>query len=102
MPTMPTFADVLRARLSRRRFLTSGLAAAGLGWLGPAAWASSPLGFAGVPASTADALVVPGGYVAEVLYAWGDPISDGPPLKPDAGNTGDEQLPPAGQHPERI
>jgi len=98
MPTMPTFADVLRARLSRRSFLTSGLAAAGLGWLGPAAWASSPLGFAGVPASTADALVVPVGYVAEVLYAWGDPISDGPAFKPDASNTVDDQLRQAGMH----
>jgi secreted PhoX family phosphatase len=98
MPAMPTFADVLHARLSRRSFLTSGLAAAGLGWLGPAAWASSPLGFAGVPVSTADALVVPPDYVAEVLYAWGDPISDGPAFKPDASNTVDDQLRQAGMH----
>ena len=98
MPAMPTFADVLHARLSRRSFLTSSLAAAGLGWLGPAAWASSPLGFAGVPVSTADALVVPPDYVAEVLYAWGDPISDGPAFKPDASNTVDDQLRQAGMH----
>ena len=36
---MPTFSDVLQARLSRRSLLTAGLSAAGLGWLGPAAWA---------------------------------------------------------------
>ena len=98
MPSMPTFSDVLRARLSRRSLLTSGLAAAGLGWLGPVAWAGSPLGFTGVPASSADTLVVPRGYVAEVLYAWGDPISDGPAFKPDASNSVDDQLRQAGMH----
>lgn len=98
MRPMPTFSDVLRARLSRRSLLTSGLAAAGLGWLGPAAWAGSPLGFTGVPVSSADTLVVPRGYVAEVLYAWGDPISDGPAFKPDASNGVDDQLRQAGMH----
>ncbi len=39
---MPSFSDVLQARLSRRSLLTSGLSAAGLGWLGPAAWAERP------------------------------------------------------------
>jgi uncharacterized protein len=95
---MATFSDVLQARLSRRSLLTAGLSAAGLGWLGPAAWASSPLGFTGVPVSTADTLVVPPGYVAEILYAWGDPISDGPAFKPDASNSVDDQLRQAGMH----
>jgi uncharacterized protein len=98
MPPMPTFSGVLRARLSRRSLLTSGLAAAGLGWLGPVAWAGGPLGFTGVPVSSADTLVVPRGYVAEVLYAWGDPISDGPAFKPDASNSVDDQLRQAGMH----
>ena len=95
---MSTFSDVLQAHLSRRRLLTSGLAAAGLGWLGPAAWAGGPLGFTGVPVSTADTLVVPPGYLAEILYAWGDPISDGPAFKPDASNSVDDQLRQAGMH----
>jgi secreted PhoX family phosphatase len=95
---MPTFSDVLQARLSRRSLLTSGLAAAGLGWLGPSAWAESPLGFTGVPVSSADTLVVPRGYVAAVLYAWGDPISDGPAFKTDASNSVDDQLRQAGMH----
>jgi secreted PhoX family phosphatase len=98
MPSMPTFSDVLQARLSRRSLLASGLTAAGLGWLGPAAWAAGPLGFTGVPVSSDDTLVVPRGYVAEVLYAWGDPISDGPAFKADASNTVDDQLRQAGMH----
>ena len=95
---MSTFSDVLQARFSRRRLLTSGLFAAGLGWLGPASWAGGPLGFTGVPVSTADTLVVPPGYLAEILYAWGDPISDGPAFKPDASNSVDDQLRQAGMH----
>ncbi len=95
---MSIFSDVLQARLSRRRLLTSGLAAAGLGWLGPTPWAGGPLGFTGVPVSTADTLVVPPGYLAEILYAWGDPISDGPAFKPDASNSVDDQLRQAGMH----
>ena len=99
MPPMPTFHDALRARLSRRSLLTGGLATASLGLLGPVAGAQTPLlGFAGVPASSADALVVPRGYVAQVLYAWGDPISDGPAFKADASNRVAEQLRQAGMH----
>ena len=99
MSAMPTFHDVLQARLSRRSLLTGGLAAAGLGWLGPVASAKSPLvAFTGVPVSSADTLVVPRGYLAEVLYAWGDPISDGPAFKPDASNSIEDQLRQAGMH----
>ncbi len=53
--------------------------------------------FQGIPTSMADEVVVPNGYVAEVLYRWGDPI-DGlaPRFKPDASNTADEQEKQAG------
>ncbi|MGH7386384.1 MAG: PhoX family protein, partial [Candidatus Rokuibacteriota bacterium] len=104
---MRTFHDVLQARLSRRTLLTGGLVTAGLGLMaacarpgGPgAAVAQTPLiGFTGVPVSTADALVVPPGYVAQVLYAWGDPISDGPAFRPDASNSVADQLRQAGMH----
>lgn len=99
MPPMPTFDDVLHARLSRRSLLTTGLATAGLGLLRPAAGAQRPLlGFTGVPASSADALVVPPGYLAQVLYAWGDPISDGPAFRADASNSAADQLRQAGMH----
>src|SRR5262245_18511700 len=32
------------------------------------------LGFQGIPVSAADTVVVPSGYTAEVLIAWGDPV----------------------------
>lgn len=32
------------------------------------------LGFKGIPASKADAIVVPEGYIADVIAAWGEPI----------------------------
>ena len=99
MPSMPTFPDVLQARLSRRSLLTSGLAAAGLGWLGPAAWADGPLGLhRACPCRRRTPWWSRRGYVAEVLYAWGDPISDGPAFKPDASNSVDDQLRQAGMH----
>jgi hypothetical protein len=42
---------------------------------GASAGPSGPLlGFAAVPVSTADNVVVPPGYRAQTLYAWGDPI----------------------------
>ena len=103
----PTFGEVLERRLTRRRVLAGGLAAAGLvgaGLVGArrAQAAQSParslLGFTGVPASTADEVIVPAGYTAEVIYAWGDPVSDGPAFKADASNTAEEQAQQAGMH----
>lgn len=48
--------------------------------------------FKGVAASQRDAVVVPEGYVAEVLYRWGDPINgSSPAFKPDASNSAADQ-----------
>ncbi len=49
------------------------------------------LGFTGIPTSTEDRVIVPAGYTAEVLIAWGDPVSDGPEFKDDASNSSYEQ-----------
>ncbi len=99
----PAFGDVVAARLSRRRLLQGGVAAAALAMLGrPAAAEASPLGFTAVPVSTADTVAVPPGYTSEVLYAWGDPISDGPAFKPDASNTVADQERQAGMHHDGI
>lgn len=62
------------------------------------------LGFAGVPASTDDTLVVPRGYRWSVLVAWGDPVGiarpDGymPQFAPDASNGAEDQELQAGMH----
>jgi hypothetical protein len=100
----PLFGDLVATRLSRRRLLQGGLATAGLAVLGRAApaGAASPLGFGGVPVSTADAVRVPDGYSVDVLYAWGDPISDGPEFRPDASNSIAEQERQAGMHHDGI
>src|SRR5881628_2004393 len=95
----PAFGAVVDARLSRRAVLRGGLGAAALTVFASAsrqrradaAEAASRLGFTSVPVSTADTVVVPRGYAVDVLYAWGDPISDGPAFRPDASNTAAEQ-----------
>lgn len=101
----PHFSEVMQARLTRRQVLQGGLGAAALALLGsPVRAAADPgaasllIGFRGVPVAVDDAVHVPEGYVAEVLYAWGDPVSDGPPFAPDAGNTADDQARQAGMH----
>ncbi|MFD0856897.1 PhoX family protein, partial [Actinomadura adrarensis] len=57
------------------------------------------LGFKAVPTSQADKVVVPEGYVAEVLIPWGTPLnSRGPKWKKDASNTAAEQEQQIGMH----
>ena len=62
-------------------------------------------GFAPVSTSTADAVRVPQGYTANVLYAWGDSVghqSGSPAFRQDAGNTAAEQALQAGMHHDGI
>lgn len=84
------FSAILDARLSRRSLLRGGMASAAgalLGSLGLSACGGSAatqlaggaasekrLGFQAVAKSLADAVVVPAGYTASVLYALGDPL----------------------------
>jgi hypothetical protein len=97
-----SFQEVLAQRLSRRDVLAGGLATAAMTLMSggapprPARAATPLFGFEGVPVSRQDRVVVPSGYTAEALYAWGDPISDGPAFKPDASNTAEEQAQQAG------
>ena len=82
-----SFQEVVAARLSRRSFLGGSAAAAtlALGGIGSlvralpaqAHGSEAELGFTGIAVSAADAVVVPEGYTARVLIAWGDPISTG-------------------------
>ncbi len=65
--------------------------------------AAAPLlGFEKLPVSIEDRVFVPEGYRAEVLYAWGDPISDGPRWDANATNTAEEQEKQAGMHHDGI
>jgi secreted PhoX family phosphatase len=98
-----TFQEVVDARVSRRGFLGSGLAAAaalslgGVSALLKAVPASAdPIAgplvrFQGIPVSDADTVVVPPGYKAEVLISWGDPVSNGPAFAQDASNSAADQ-----------
>ena len=99
----PTLQQIIDRTVSRRALLKSGLGIATLPFFGALAacgsgddaatlaaapapvslTAPSPVteqikslaeAFAPVPTSTADAVLVPDGYVAEVLYRWGDPL----------------------------
>src|SRR5262245_1762396 len=62
---------------------------------------ASPAAFKSVPLSRADTLVVPEGYRADVLFAWGDPIgaqAGSPAFRFDASNSAAEQALQAGMH----
>lgn len=89
-----------------RRFLLKSGAAAVVALLAqgcalPLADPRGVLGFTSVPPSSADTLTVPPGYIAQVLYRWGDPTGLGglaPAFMPDASNTAAEQALQAGMH----
>ncbi|MES0873489.1 PhoX family protein [Sinimarinibacterium thermocellulolyticum] len=84
------FEDVLSARLQRRDVLRGGVTLASATTLGSLALvgcsddddeAGAPrsLGFAAVAKNRNDAVTLPAGYSATVLYAFGDPIDGGTP-----------------------
>ncbi|WP_305856185.1 PhoX family protein [Balneatrix alpica] len=86
------FDRLISKGLSRRNFLRGSATAMGLFLAAtPLARAvaatvpSSLLGFKAVPSSTADTFVVPEGYVARPLIAWGDPILAGAPEFDESG-----------------
>lgn len=106
----PTFDSVLTARLSRRGLLRGGVGTVGTALLGGVSVAAcggsddtteAPgemlLGFNVVAKSLADAVIVPVGYTASVLYALGDPLSAATvAYKNDGTDTGFEDR--AGDH----
>lgn len=103
-----TFGAVLERRMQRRAVLRGGLGAAAIAFLKPhvgTAASSSPasssspvIGFTSVPVSFRDEVVVPPGYRARVLIAWGDPISDGPAFRQDASHSAADQERQFGMH----
>lgn len=96
---------------SRRTLLRGGLGVAATGLLAPLAGlggcaargsAGEPLlGFKSVATSTADTIVVPEGYTAQVIAAWGEPVGlagANPAFNFDASNTAAEQEAQMGMH----
>ena len=100
--------DILQMRMQRRQMLQGSLNVAAatlfssvpLSVLGhsPMDAPTSKLGFKSIPVSTEDTVIVPPGYKAEVLFAWGDPISDGAAFDPSAQQSAAEQALQAGMH----
>ncbi len=69
--------------------------------LGATVVRGKPLGFTGVPVSSADTLVVPPEYEAQVLYRWGDAVgakAGSPAFRADGSNSWEEQALQAGMH----
>ncbi len=110
-----TFEQVVEARLSRRGFLggTIGtVAAASLSSVGALLQAVPASAKTRQPAvarlqrdpgrRAEDTVVLPDGYTAEVLIAWGDPVSDGPAFLQNAGNSAADQARQWGMHNDGV
>ena len=104
----PTFYEVMEGHVARRGFLMGGLATIATGIFGSAltgksalaqtAAPSGLLGFAPVPVSMDDTVVVPAGYKVQVLAPWGEPITGDMPAFTQGANTGAEQAMQTGMH----
>jgi secreted PhoX family phosphatase len=90
--------------IARRQLLRSGTAAALVALVGEARArpaGDGRLGFESVPATLRDAVTVPPGYEAQVLYPWGAPTGIAgamPAFAPDASNSAADQALQAGMH----
>ncbi len=110
----PSIHDI--SKPSRRMVLQGGLGAAVSQLLAPLAGASALagcasmgsgplLGFKSVPLSTADVIVVPEGYSAQVIAPWGDPVGlsgENPAFQDDASNSAAQQAAQMGMHHDGI
>ncbi|MBK7660024.1 MAG: PhoX family phosphatase [Betaproteobacteria bacterium] len=103
-----SFANVLSMRLSRRALLKGAAGFAGTAIFGGSLMGCGnsdsgdddlSLGFTAVPKGLADALIVPAGYTASVLYRLGDPLNAATPDSANiAGDTGSSYASRAGDH----
>ncbi|OUD15375.1 Tat pathway signal protein [Thioflexithrix psekupsensis] len=114
----PVFADILEKHLSRRQVLRGGLGAAAVTMFGGVVGCNSSdgdstttsttttpkslIGFQSVATNFEDAVHVPKGYTGKVLFAWGDPVSNGPAFSFDAQNSAADQAQQAGMHHDGI
>jgi uncharacterized protein len=102
----PTIHDVSNPE---RRTLLQGSAIAGIsslmGCAGLANSAGSTIGFKAIPAGFGDKLVVPEGYTATPIAAWGEPIGIAgsmPTFKSDGSNTAADQAVQMGMHHDGV
>ena len=96
----------------RRTLLCGGLGAALGGVFAPLAGCAIGgatggrlLGFKSVPVGNADEVVVPEGYTAQVIAAWGEPVGisgEDAPFRFDAGNSAAQQEAQFGMHHDGI
>jgi len=98
---------------ARRVVLRAGATAALISLLAPLAGCASPgaaasgprLGFKAIPAGVGDKLVVPDGYVAQAIAAWGEPIGvpgNMPAFRFDASNSAADQAVQMGMHHDGV
>lgn len=100
-----TLADPFRRRLLSAAVLSAtGGALSALGIPLPSLAAStgraggSLLPFHSLPVSTQDKVSLPEGYQCNLLFAWGDPVSNGPRARADASDSAAAQMQQAGMH----
>lgn len=96
----------------RRIVLRGGAFAAAISLMGPLAGcaslgtASGPkLGFKGIPVGVGDKLVVPEGYIATAIAAWGEPVGvpgNMPAFNFDASNSAADQAVQMGMHHDGV
>jgi len=106
--TKPTMYEVIEARTLRRGFMVGGLAALATGLFGGAVTTraalaqttavSGLLGFAPVPLSKDDTVVVPEGYRVQILAPRGTPLTGDMPAFVPGGNSSAEQGMQVGMH----
>ncbi len=99
---------------ARRQILRGGLGLATASVFAQLAACASPtgvgsggpkLGFKSIPASSADTLVVPQGYAAQVIAPWGEPVGIAgamPTFREDAANSAAEQALQMGMHHDGL
>ncbi len=78
---------------------------AGCAGMAGAKTVAAAIGFKGIPAVATDTLVVPEGYVAEIIAAWGEPVGvvgNMPAWRGDASHSAAEQAVQMGMHHDGI
>jgi uncharacterized protein len=83
----------------------SAAALSGCAVSGPKAASGPKISFKGIPVGMGDKLVVPEGYSAQVIAAWGEPIgipNNMPAFKMDGSNSAAEQAAQVGMHHDGV